>query len=115
MRPQSTCLGDEKVPRNLGRWIERIARVLSRNVSFGATMSNIDKDINLDVWKASGVTPVVANTAFTITHSLGRTPITIVGQDTNNGGILYRGGTWTATQVILKCTTAGANYNVVLA
>ena len=78
-------------------------------------MNNTDKDINLDVWKASGLSPAVANTAFTITHSLGRVPITIVGQDTDNGGLLFRGGTWTATQVILKCTTASANYKVVLA
>src|SRR6202008_3805301 len=50
MRAQPTCLGDEKNPRNLARWSERQARVLNRNVSFGATMNNADKDINLDVW-----------------------------------------------------------------
>lgn len=78
-------------------------------------MNNTDKDINLDIWKAFGLSPGVASTAFTITHSLGRVPLTIVGQDTDNGGVLYRGGAWTKTQVVLKCTTASANYNVVLA
>jgi hypothetical protein len=78
-------------------------------------MNNTDKDINLDVWKASGLSPGVANTAFTVNHSLGRIPLTIVGQDTDNGGLLYRGGLWSKTQVILKCTTASANYKVVLA
>jgi hypothetical protein len=115
MRSQPTCLGDENNPRNIARWNERQARVLNRNISFGATMNNTDRDINLDIWKASGTTPGSANVAFTINHSLGRVPITIVGQDTNNGGVLYRGGTWTKTQVILKCTTATAAFNVVLA
>jgi len=78
-------------------------------------MNNTDKDINLDVWKASGTTPGTANTAFTLNHSLGRVPITIVGQDTDNGGVLYRGGSWTKTQVVLKCTTASANFKLILA
>jgi hypothetical protein len=117
MKPQSTCLGDEKVPRNLARWSERLARVLARNVSFGATMNNTDKDINLDVWKASGITPGVANTDFTIPHSLGRIPITIVGQDTDNLGLIGRSPTtpWTKTTVTLRCSTASAHYKVILA
>jgi hypothetical protein len=78
-------------------------------------MNNADKDINLDIWKASGLSPGVSNAAFIINHSLGRVPLTIVGQDTDNGGVLFRGGTWTKTQVVLKCTTASAHYNVVLA
>jgi hypothetical protein len=114
MRAQPTCLGDEKLPRNLARWSERLARVLNKNISYGSTMLNTDNDINLSIWKDTGTTPG-ANVAFTINHSLGRIPITIVGQDTNNGGVLYRGGTWTKTQVILKCTTATALYNVILA
>ena len=79
-------------------------------------MNNTDKDINLDVWKATGVAPGAANTNFTVNHSLGRVPITIVGQDTDNGGLLYRGTVaWTKTAVTLKCTTASANYKLILA
>jgi hypothetical protein len=116
MRPQSTALGNIRDPKNLSRWTERLARVLSRNVSFGATMKNTESDINLDIWKASGVSPGAANTNFTINHSLNRIPITIVGQDTDNGGVLYRGSVaWTKTQVTLKCSTASANFNVILA
>jgi hypothetical protein len=115
MRAQSTCLGKEAVPRNLGRWAERHAKVLNGNISFGSTMSNADRDMNMNCWKASGTTPGVANTAFTINHSLGRIPNTIVGQDSNNGGFLYRGGTWTTTQIILKCTAASSVYNVIVA
>lgn len=116
MRPQSKCEGDEKVPRNLGRWSERLARVLARNVSYGATMNNTDKDINMDCWKATGTTPGSANTDFTILHSLGRVPITIVGQDTTNGGLIYRSPAtpWSKTSLTLRCTTASATYNLIV-
>lgn len=116
MRAQPTILGDMKKPLDMSRWIERIARVLNRNVSFGSTMTNTPTDINLDIWKATGTTPGVANTDFTITHSLNRVPITIVGQDTNNGGLLYRGSVaWTKTTVTFRCTTTNAAYNVIIA
>jgi hypothetical protein len=118
VRPQSTCLGGkegEQQPRNIGRWVERNARVLARNVSFGSTMSNTDGDVNISNWKATGTTPGAANTNFTVTHNLGRVPITIAGQDTDNGGLIYRGSVaWTKTTVTLKCTTASAAYNVIL-
>lgn len=116
MRPQSTCLGDEKVPRNIARWSERNARVLAGNVNYGTTMSNADKDKNMNCWKATGTTPGAANTDFTITHSLERVPLTINGQDTNNGGVLYRSPAtpWTKTTITLRCTTATAAYNVIV-
>jgi len=114
-RAQPTCLGDENVPRNQARWTERLAKVLNGGVNFGSTMSNSDKDMNMNAWKAQGTTPGAANTDFTITHSLNRIPNTIVGQDTNNGGLLYRGSVaWTKTTITLRCTTASATYNVIL-
>ena len=115
MIAQPTCLGNEKIPRDLARWIERHALVLNGNVSFGSTMSNKDADINMNCWKATGTTPGAANTDFTITHSLGRIPNTIVGQDTNNGGLLYRGSVaWSKTTITLRCTTSTAAYNVIV-
>lgn len=115
MRPQSTVLGDEKNPRNIARWNERNARVL-KNLSHGSTMSNADADNNMNNWKASGVSPGVANTDFTIAHSMGRIPITLDGWDTTNGGVIYRSPAtpWTKTSVTLRCTTASATYNLVL-
>lgn len=78
-------------------------------------MDNELQDRNLDVSKAMGTTPA-ASTEFAVPHILGRIPITIVGQDTNNGGLLYRSTTaWTKDTVFLKCTTAGATYRLVLA
>jgi hypothetical protein len=115
-RAQPTCLGNVADPKNLTRHSERLAKVLNGNVSFGATMSNAQEDQNLNVWKATGTSPATPNTNFTINHSLGRIPITIVGQDGNNGGVLYRGSVaWTKTTVSLKCTTASMTYNVILA
>lgn len=115
MRLQPTILGQHTTAA-IARWIDYAAKVINGKVSYGSTMSNKDEDKNLDVWKASGTTPGTANTNFTINHSLGRVPITIVGQDTNNGGLIYRGTVaWTPTSVSLKCTTASAAFNVVLA
>ena len=117
MRAQPTVLGNMNDLGNHSRWITYLARVLNRNVSFGATMNNTDRDINLDCWKATGTTPGAANTDFTINHSLGRVPITIVGQDTTTGAVLYRSPAtpWTKTTVTLRCTGASAPYRVVLA
>ena len=90
-------------------------RVLAGQVSFGATMLNKEFDRNIQCSKASGATPVGANTEFAVSHNLNRVPITLGGWDTNNGGVLYRSTTpWTKTQVFLKCTTASAAYNLVL-
>lgn len=116
MRAQPTILGDPNRPTDITRWSERLAKVLNGNISFGSTMSNTDKDMNLNIWKATGTTPGTANVDFTIHHSLGRIPSTIVGQDTTNGGLLYRSPVtaWTKTTITLRCTTASAAYNVVV-
>lgn len=114
MKVQRT-LGKIDTPQNRTRWNEHIGTVLAGNVSYGSSMSNKDEDTNLSIWKAQGTSPVTPNTNFTLTHTLGRIPNTIVGQDTNNGGVLYRGGAWTKTAIILKCTTASAEYNLIVA
>jgi len=127
MRPQSTCLGPEDNPRNLARWSERIAKVLSGNVSYGATMNNPtpsgqNTDNNMDVWKFSGNSGVAANTPFTLKHSLSdengkpRVPICIVGQVTQDGGVIYADvSTWTNTTVTLKSTTANTPFRLIIA
>ena len=99
---------------NVNRWIENHGRVLGGNVSFGS--NNTDPSRNILCWHASGTTPGAVNTDFTVAHSLGFVPTTIVGQDTNNGGVLYRGSVaWTKTTVTLRCTTATAGFNVIVA
>ena len=105
-----------KATQNIVSMMEKLARVLGGNVSYGHTMGNTDQDQNLKIWKATGTAPGSANTEFSIAHGLGQVPLTIVGQDTNNGGLLYRSSTaWTTTTVYLKCTEASSVYNVILA
>lgn len=115
-RAQPTNLGAVSDPKNLTRHTERLAKVLNGNVSYGATMQNGQEDINLSISKAQGTSPGTANAEFAVSHILQRIPITIVGQDTNNGGLLYRGTTpWSKTQVFLRCTQASSVYNLVVA
>lgn len=116
-RAQPTCLGNINDPKNLTRHSERLAKVLNGNVSYGATMTNGQEDTNLSVWKAAGTSPVAPNTDFTVPHSLGRVPITIVGQDTKDGSVLYRSPVtaWTKTTVTLRSTGASSVYNLIVA
>jgi len=94
----------------IAEWLRNHGRAL-QNITYGT--SNGDASKNIINWLASGTSPGVANTDFTITHALGYIPTTIIGQDTNNGGLLYRGSVaWTKTTITLRCTTATAAYNV---
>ena len=115
MKPQRTALGKLGLD-SLHGWLTNHSRVLAGNVSFGTVMNNSEAGVNIQCWKAKGNTPGVAATDFTITHGLGRVPMTISAQDTNNGGLLYRSPAtpWTKTTVTLRCTTASAAYNVVI-
>jgi len=98
----------------IAEWLRNHGRVLAGNVSLGA--SNTDPSKNIINWKASGVSPGAPDTDFTVTHGLGYVPGTIIGQDTNNGGLLYRGTVaWTKTTVTLRSTKATSTYNVWLA
>ena len=114
----SDVLGQFTTPTidNLSDWLTNHGRVLDGNISFGGTMSNKDRDRNVSCWKAQGTTPAAANTDFTINHGLGRVPITIIGQDTTSGGLLYRSPAtaWTKTTITLRCTTTATAYNVIV-
>jgi hypothetical protein len=115
LRPRRALIFTTPTMDNIVEWLVRHGRVLDGNISFGGTMANTDKDRNITCWKASGTTPGAANTDFTITHGLNRVPKTILGQDTNNGGLLYRSPAtaWTKTAITLRCTTATAAYNII--
>lgn len=116
------------IPENIRTHLEKINKTLSK-ISFGTNapdpanpgktmLTNNAPDRNMDVVAYSGVSPGAADTSFTITHTLGRIPNTIFGQDTNNGGLLYRspigGEEWTKTTVTLRCTKASSAYIVYL-
>ena len=115
MKPQRRALATINLHtvHNLGL---NHARVIGGQISYGATMSNNEQDRNIFCFKATGTTPGVANTDFSVTHSLGRIPITIDAQDTNNGGLIYRSPVtpWTKTTATFRCTTASAVFNLIL-
>lgn len=116
MKPQRTLV-QMATPENQHRMAEINATVLAGRISHGTSMKNGTPDQNLQEWKVQGTTPGTANTNFTVNHSLGYIPNTIVGQDTNNGGVIYRSPNtaWTKTTVTLRCTTASAAYNLIVA
>lgn len=96
-------------------------------ISFGAAapdpvnpgktvITNNSADRNIDCWKLTGIAPVAANTDFTLSHGLGRIPVTIGGQDTQQGAVIYRSPVtpWTTTTVTLRSTVGSAQFIVVL-
>jgi hypothetical protein len=96
----------------IAEWLRNHGRVLAGNLELG--VKNGDPSMNIRNWRATGTTPGAANTDFTISHGLGFVPDSILTQDTDNGGVLYRSPVtaWTKTTVTLRCTTASANYKV---
>lgn len=117
MKPQRKILLDPdktKATQNMVQMAERNARVLDGNVTFGSTTGNSDPEQNMECSKASGTTPGVANTEFSVAHVLGRVPITFFGH-INKSGFLYASGTaWTTTNIYLKCSAVSAGYSVVI-
>lgn len=95
--------------------IQQLGKVLSGNISFGATTNNVDQDINIDCYKATGATPGTANTEFAIAHQLGRIPIGFIVASVDQAAIIYKSTTsWTKTNIYLKCNATSVNYLVIL-
>lgn len=60
-------------------------------------------------------TNATANTADTVTHSLGRVPVGYVVYSSQKGGVPYYGGVAaTSTQITLKCTVASETLGLLL-
>lgn len=91
---------------DLRRSIEQVIRALNNNISF---QDNI---------QSSTVTVLdtgAANTAFTVTHNLGKIPISYVANIDKNGTIYdYDRTTWTASTLQLKCSAANCKLNIVI-
>jgi hypothetical protein len=122
--PDGLVKGGHVQPNSVSGHLDKINKVLSQ-ISFGSStpdpvnpgktvISNASPDRNIKVFKATGIAPGVADTDFTITHNLGAVPTTIVGQDTTNGGLLYRSPVtaWSTTTITLRCTKASSAYIV---
>lgn len=95
--------------------LQMLGKVLAGNVAFGATTSNTDKDINISCYKATGITPGVANTEFSIIHSLRRIPIGFLVASVDQAATIYKSTTaWTNSTIYLKCSGVSVNYFVIL-
>lgn len=110
-----------KPPRTLGlqwskdaiiRHLELVSKTIS-NISLGTTTSNSDADKNISAFKATGTTPGVANTTFTVSHNLTHVPIGFSVLRTNAACHIFDSGTaWTAATnntpgtISLKCDQA---------
>jgi hypothetical protein len=112
----------DNISTMLRQWLESMAVALDGHICFGDTMSNTDTTTNMECWKFTGTSPGAANTDFTLSHSLTdsnghpRVPLTIVGQDTKDGSVLYRSPAtpWTKTTITLRSTGASSVYNVIV-
>lgn len=102
-------------PQSLYDAIRNHGRVLNQQVSFGSQSgTNNEADRNIQCSKAQGTTPSTANTEFSVTHNLGRIPVTFFGH-VNQSGTLYKSTTaWTKTTIYLKCSAASASYSLVI-
>lgn len=90
------------------------SRVLT-NISFGSTTSNADGDMNMDVWKASGTTPGVANTEFSVSHGLGRVPFGFIVVNQNLAAHFFKStSAWTSTNIFLKCDGISVAFTVIV-
>ena len=101
----------------LSKWIEQLSYAVNGNVSFGSTTSNTDGEMNIEGWKASGTSPVGANTEFAVTHNLGRVPFGFIVLSVSVAATIYQdlGGTaWSATTAYFKASAASVAYVIFL-
>lgn len=102
-------------------FLEEMAKVLARNVSFGSSFDNTSQDQNIQHFKANGISPGTANTPFTISAGAGaaffrdnHVPIGWFIVDQNAAGDFYRSGTLNASTLTLACTAASVGYSVII-
>lgn len=92
------------------------------SLSYGATPTgNMDHDINIKHYKASGTTPGTPNTTFTITSTGGffqdqHVPIGFFVASVDNAAIIYSVtiGAWTNKSISLACNVASVNYRIII-
>lgn len=82
---------------------EQIARVLNGHIWFGSVADGIQNMDGVTLQHTSGA----ADTAFSLTHNLGRIPVGYLVVYVNKAAIIYDGGvTWTRTTISLKSNAA---------
>lgn len=119
-----------KIPRSfslpvsadtINQSFQLLAKNLAKGVSFGATTNNTDLDIGMDCWKATGTTPGVANTTFTVNHNLQRIPIGFITARVSGPSVIYdSGAAWTAATnsalgtISLQCNGTNIAFTIII-
>jgi hypothetical protein len=100
---------------NVTSWLQQIARCLSGNVSFGHDSSNSSSDKNIEGFKDAGTTPATPDTDFSVAHGLGRVPLGYIVLSLDQPVGIYKSPTaWTTTTAYFRCSTASANYVLIV-
>jgi hypothetical protein len=99
--------------RRLEQDLSQIFEAFKGRVRFG-TGADGDRGENIS-GEFQVVTTSTANTAFSVTHSLGAVPIGFLVINNNTKGVVYDSGTaWTDTTISLKCSEATATLTLFL-
>ena len=89
---------------------------INGNLSFG-NISASEPTGNLKTEMLTGTTPATVNTAFTLTHTLGKIPNGAILIQSNVAATIYGDMTdnaWTTTTITLLCTVASVNYVILV-
>ena len=105
----------KKDPASLAGLIEELRRYLDQNIAreIDSVLSQLRLEDNFDgtILRVSDTGP--ANTEFSVSHPIKRTPNYFIVIDNDTAGTIIRGGTaWTATAIYLIHSGAGADISV---
>ncbi len=93
-----------------------IQTTITGNLSFG-DLSHGQPQGNLKTILLQGTSPATPNTAFTLTHNLGKIPNGFVVVQQNVAAIFYgtaAGNAWTTTQLTILANAASVNYTILV-
>ena len=89
----------------LSAWLE-LAETINNGLKFSDNF-NAETKIVADTG--------VANTEFSISHTLKRVPTGYIAIKNSTSGVIYNGTTsWTTTAIYLRCSVANANITVII-
>lgn len=89
--------------------------LVNGNLSFGNISEGIPQG-NLKTELLQGTSPATANTAFTLTHTLGKIPNGVILAQSNVAAIFYGSAAngWTTTQITIFSNTASVVYTILV-
>lgn len=106
--PFSDLKSVERYARELDRDIQDIINAMSGRIRFGTASDGVSGENISGQWQIIADTGV-ADTEFSVTHTIGAIPQGFLVTNIDKGGVVYDSGTaWTSTTIYLKCSVANA-------